>query len=77
MRGNVDTRLRKLTEGEADATYLALAGLKRLGLESKVTCLVDPQEAPPAPPEILSVFRTIVQLMSRADAPQTSPPPVA
>jgi hydroxymethylbilane synthase len=49
MRGNVDTRLRKLAEGEADATYLALAGLKRLGLESKVSGLVDPQEAPPAP----------------------------
>ncbi|MEZ5648799.1 MAG: hydroxymethylbilane synthase [Alphaproteobacteria bacterium] len=33
FRGNVDTRLRKLRAGEADATILALAGLKRLGLE--------------------------------------------
>ena len=33
FRGNVQTRLRKLEEGEADATYLAMAGLKRLGLE--------------------------------------------
>ena len=49
MRGNVDTRLRKLVDGEADATYLALAGLKRLGLADTVTSLVDPQEAPPAP----------------------------
>jgi hydroxymethylbilane synthase len=34
FRGNVDTRLRKLNEGQADATVLALAGLKRLGLQA-------------------------------------------
>jgi hydroxymethylbilane synthase len=48
MRGNVDTRLRKLEAGEADATFLALAGLKRLGLESRAASLVDPHESPPA-----------------------------
>jgi len=48
MRGNVDTRLRKLESGEADATFLALAGLKRLGLEARAASLVDPQETPPA-----------------------------
>lgn len=48
MRGNVDTRLRKLEAGEADATFLALAGLKRLGLESRAASLVDPHETPPA-----------------------------
>jgi hydroxymethylbilane synthase len=48
MRGNVDTRLRKLEAGEADATFLALAGLKRLGLQSRATSLVDPDETPPA-----------------------------
>ena len=48
LRGNVDTRLKKLEAGEADATFLALAGLKRLGLESRATSLVDPQDAPPA-----------------------------
>jgi hydroxymethylbilane synthase len=48
MRGNVDTRLRKLEAGEADATFLALAGLKRLGLEARAASLVDPHEAPPA-----------------------------
>src|SRR6202142_843244 len=37
IRGNVDTRLRKLAAGECDATILALAGLKRLGLEKHVT----------------------------------------
>ncbi len=34
LRGNVETRLRKLDAGEADATLLALAGLKRLGLDA-------------------------------------------
>ncbi len=40
FRGSVQTRLRKLAEGQADATLLALAGLKRLGLESKVPHVV-------------------------------------
>ena len=37
LRGNVDTRLRKLDDGEVDATILALAGLKRLGLVEHAT----------------------------------------
>jgi hydroxymethylbilane synthase len=49
MRGNVDTRLAKLERGEADAGLLAVAGLKRLGLEHAVRELVDPVAAPPAP----------------------------
>ncbi|WP_232219514.1 hydroxymethylbilane synthase, partial [Hydrogenivirga sp. 128-5-R1-1] len=36
LRGNVDTRIRKLEEGQYDAVILAYAGLKRLGLEDKV-----------------------------------------
>jgi hydroxymethylbilane synthase len=47
-RGNVDTRLRKLEEGVADATLLAFAGLKRLGLEDRVTALIDTEEMLPA-----------------------------
>ena len=42
MRGNVETRLAKLDRGEADATLLAYAGLKRLGLEGVARELVDP-----------------------------------
>lgn len=42
LRGNVETRLRKLEEGQADATLLALAGLKRLGLADKAASLLDP-----------------------------------
>ena len=37
LRGNVETRLRKLAAGEVDATLLALAGLKRLGLLDKAS----------------------------------------
>jgi hydroxymethylbilane synthase len=41
MRGNVDTRLKKLAAGEADATILAYAGLKRLGLADAATAVFD------------------------------------
>ena len=41
LRGNVDTRLRKLAEGECDATLLALAGLKRLHREAEATEILD------------------------------------
>jgi hydroxymethylbilane synthase len=40
FRGNVDTRLRKLSEGVADATFLAVAGLNRLGLADKITAIM-------------------------------------
>lgn len=48
LRGNVDTRLRKLEAGDADATFLAIAGLKRLGLASRAASLIDPHDMPPA-----------------------------
>ena len=48
LRGNVETRLRKLDAGEVHATLLALAGLKRLGLADKATALLDEQEFLPA-----------------------------
>ncbi len=41
LRGNVETRLRKIEAGEADATLLAVAGLKRLGLLEKADELLD------------------------------------
>jgi hydroxymethylbilane synthase len=41
LRGNVDTRLRKLNDGEFDAIILALAGLRRLGHESVVSQILD------------------------------------
>lgn len=42
LRGNVDTRLAKLDAGEMDAIFLALAGLKRLGLQARATQVLDP-----------------------------------
>jgi hydroxymethylbilane synthase len=48
MRGNVETRLRKLKDGECDATILALAGLKRLGLEAHATKIMPVHEFLPA-----------------------------
>jgi hydroxymethylbilane synthase len=48
LRGNVDTRLRKLAAGECDATLLALAGLKRLGREGEATEILDAARFIPA-----------------------------
>jgi hydroxymethylbilane synthase len=42
LRGNVDTRVRKLDDGEADAIVLAAAGLIRLGMAERIACLLDP-----------------------------------
>lgn len=47
-RGNLQTRLRKLAEGEVDATLLAAAGLRRLGLENEITSLLEVDEFLPA-----------------------------
>jgi hydroxymethylbilane synthase len=49
LRGRVETRLAKIESGAFDATYLALAGLKRLGLEKHAASLVDSDQMPPAP----------------------------
>jgi hydroxymethylbilane synthase len=61
MRGNVETRLRKLEAGEVDATLLALAGLKRLGLERAATAVLSIDEFLPA------VGQGIIAIETRAD----------
>jgi len=48
LRGNVETRLRKLDDGEVDAAILALAGLKRLGLAERATRIMNVEEFLPA-----------------------------
>ena len=48
LRGNVDTRLRKLEEGQVDATLLAVAGLRRLGQAERITAALAPEEMLPA-----------------------------
>jgi hydroxymethylbilane synthase len=48
LRGNVGTRLAKLDNGDYHAIILAVAGLKRLGLESRIRCALSPQQCLPA-----------------------------
>ncbi|HSS21040.1 MAG TPA: hydroxymethylbilane synthase [Pyrinomonadaceae bacterium] len=48
LRGNVDTRLRKLDEGQYDALILACAGLRRLGLEKRISAPLPASEMVPA-----------------------------
>lgn len=48
LRGNLDTRLRKLDEGGYHAIVLAAAGLKRLGLENRIRAVFEPDQSLPA-----------------------------
>jgi hydroxymethylbilane synthase len=65
LRGNVETRLRKLETGEVEATILAVAGLKRLGLLAAATALLDLDAFPPA------VGQGAIGLETRADDAKT------
>ena len=64
FRGNVQTRLRKLEEGVADATFLACAGLNRLGQTDRITEALAPEIMLPA------VAQGAIGLESRADDPR-------
>jgi hydroxymethylbilane synthase len=61
LRGNVDTRLRKLDEGHYDAIILAAAGLFRLGFSSRITQFIDFDQSLPA------VGQGIVGIECRSD----------
>jgi hydroxymethylbilane synthase len=61
IRGNVDTRLRKLDAGEFDAIVLAVAGLKRLGFGARATAPIPIEQCIPAPGQ------GIVAIETRAD----------
>jgi hydroxymethylbilane synthase len=63
VRGNVDTRLRKLDAGECDVLVLAAAGLKRMNLESRVSAYLPIDVCVPAPGQ------GIVAVETRTDAP--------
>jgi hydroxymethylbilane synthase len=65
LRGNVETRLRKLDDGAADATLLALAGLKRLGIADKATSVMEVDEFLPA------VGQGAIAIETRADDART------
>ena len=77
LRGNVDTRLRKLTEGEFDAMIIALAGLKRLGRDSVKHEPIDPAIMLPAPAqgslalEIKESRKDIRKIVGTLDHPDT------
>jgi hydroxymethylbilane synthase len=77
VRGNVDTRLRKLADGELDAVILAAAGLKRLGRAADITEILDPMLLLPAPAQgALAVEcrvddTSLVELLSSLDDEQT------
>jgi hydroxymethylbilane synthase len=62
LRGNVDTRLRKLDEGEYDGIILATAGLKRLGLAHRISESIDPEISLP------SAGQGAVGIQCRSDA---------
>jgi hydroxymethylbilane synthase len=66
IRGNVETRLRKLAAGEADATLLALAGLNRLGMADKATRILSVDEFLPA------VGQGAIAIESRRDDDRTN-----
>ncbi len=61
LRGNVDTRIRKLMEGEYDGIVLALAGLKRLNLTAQISEIFNPEIFYPAPGQgaIVVEFRNV------------------
>jgi hydroxymethylbilane synthase len=61
LRGNVPTRLERLERGDYDAIVLATAGLKRLGLEHRITQRLSPEEFPPA------VSQGAIGVCTRAD----------
>jgi len=61
LRGNVDTRVRKLDEGQYDALILASAGLIRLGLKNRISAAIEPAEMLPA------VGQGAIAIETRAD----------
>ena len=65
LRGNLDTRLRKLDDGQYDAIILAAAGLIRLGLKDRIRTVLTPEQSLPAPGQ---GALGIEILASRADA---------
>ena len=58
IRGNVDTRLRKLDEGQTDALVLACAGLRRLGFGHRITAAIPPDQCVPAPGQGIVAIET-------------------
>jgi hydroxymethylbilane synthase len=77
IRGNVDTRLRKVAEGEVDAVVLARAGLARLDRLDEITEVIDPLQMLPAPAqgalaiECRADDEEVLELLASLDDPDT------
>ena len=69
IRGNVDTRLRKLDAGECDALVLAGAGVKRLGLAARISAYLPIETCVPAPGQGIVAVQIRVMLTERCDRP--------
>lgn len=65
LRGNLDTRIRKMEEGAFDAVILAAAGIRRLGWEEKITRYLSPEESLPA------IGQGALGIEIRGDDPET------
>jgi hydroxymethylbilane synthase len=78
MRGNIDTRVRKLDEGQFDAICLAAAGLHRLGLHERITQYFDPSIVIPAPGQGALALQTrhdsheIIDILAKLHDPATA-----
>ena len=73
IRGNVQTRLAKLDAGEFSALLLAAAGLKRLGLESRISRYFGPEEILPAAGQGILVVQTRLGMDTRCLASVQNP----
>lgn len=77
IRGNIDTRLRKLDEGEFDAVILAEAGLRRLGLDDRIAQILSPPVLYPAVGQAALGIECraddvgLRQILARLSCPQT------
>jgi hydroxymethylbilane synthase len=77
VRGNVNTRLSKLDDGQYDAILLACAGLERLGMKSRISAQLDPDVMLPAAAqgvigiECLSAQQDLCELLAQVEHAQT------
>ena len=77
LRGNVETRIRKVKEGQVDAIVIAQAGLNRLNLSDNISLILPPEEFIPAPGQGALAIQTrednaeLCRLVSRLEDPST------